>query len=43
MAATAKSRAAMRSLANDIHDPHRNYDHLTDGLATQRQLYRIER
>src|SRR5262249_20364997 len=43
MAATANSRAAMRNLANDIHDPHRHDDDLTDGLAAQRLLYRIER
>src|SRR6516165_464428 len=41
-AATARSRAAMRVLANDIHDPHGNNDHLADGLAAQRQFYRIE-
>src|SRR6478735_2144603 len=42
-AATASSRRAMRVLANDIDDPHGNYDHLADGLAAQRQFYRIER
>src|SRR5665647_846760 len=41
-AATAKSRAAMRNLANDIHDPHGNNDHLADGLAVQGMSYRIE-
>ena len=35
MAATAKSRAAMRILANDIHDPLGNYDHLAGGLVAQ--------
>src|SRR5882757_3562030 len=41
-AATANSRATIRVLANDIHDPHGNYDHLADGLATQGYFYRIE-
>src|SRR5215469_5731209 len=42
-AATASSRTAMRVvLANDIHDPHGNHDHLADGFAAQRQLYRIK-
>src|SRR5690349_21501564 len=44
--ATAISRAAMRKrpavLANDIHDPLGNHDHLADGPTIQRQLYRIE-
>src|SRR6266849_4873732 len=43
MATTAKSRAAMRILANDIHDPHRNYNDLADGIAAQGLLYRIKR
>src|SRR5215207_11118335 len=42
-AATANSRAAIRVLANDIHDPHGNNDHLADGLAAEGQFYRIER
>ncbi len=33
----------MRVLANDIHDPHGNNDHLADGLAAQGLFYRIER
>src|SRR6266581_3239887 len=41
-AAVATSRAAMRMLANDIHDPHGNNDHLADGLAAESQFYRIE-
>src|ERR1700720_94068 len=41
-AATARSRAAMRVLANDIHDPHGNNNHLADGLAAERLFYRIE-
>src|SRR5882724_3157610 len=41
-AATAMSRAAIRVLANDIHDPHGNNDHLADGFAAQGQFYRIE-
>ena len=32
----------MRVLANDIHDPHGNNDHLTDGLAAEGLFYRIE-
>src|SRR4051794_29747949 len=40
---TITSRARMRNLADDIHDPLRNNDHLADGLAIQRQFYRIER
>ena len=32
----------MRVLANDIHDPHRNNDHLADGFAAERLFYRIE-
>src|ERR1700742_247405 len=40
---TAKNRAAMRVLANDIHDPHGNNDHFADGIATQGLFYRIER
>src|SRR5882757_2931983 len=32
-ATMASSRAAMRNLANDIHDPHGNHDHLADGFA----------
>ncbi len=32
----------MRTLANDIHDPHRNDNYLADGLATQRLFYRIK-
>src|SRR6478672_8894104 len=41
-AATANSRAAIRVLANDIHDPHRNNNHLADGLAAQSLFYRIK-
>src|SRR3954468_14229632 len=41
-AATASSRAAMRVLANDIHDPHGNNNHLADRFAAQRLFYRIE-
>src|SRR3954454_8624563 len=41
-AATANSRAAIRVLANDIHDPHRNNNHLADGLAAQGGFYRIK-
>src|ERR1700710_460870 len=41
-AATARSRAAMRVLANDIHDPHGNNNHLADGLAAEHLFYRIE-
>src|SRR3954447_20334416 len=41
-AATASSRAAMRELANDIHDPLRHHDHLADGFAAQRRFYRIQ-
>src|SRR5713226_576617 len=41
-AATAKSRAAMRVLANDIHDPHGNNNHLADGFAAESLFYRIE-
>src|SRR5215470_3746349 len=41
--ATASSLAAMRALADNIHDPHGNYDHLTHGLAPKRRFYRIER
>ena len=37
------SRTAIRVLANDIHDPHGNYDYLADGLAAEGKLYRIER
>src|SRR5690242_12496665 len=44
--ATAISRAAMRKrpaeLANDIHDPLGNHDHLADGPAIPRPPYRIE-
>ena len=42
-AATANSRAAIRNLANDIHDPHGNHDYLADGLAAESEFYRIER
>src|SRR5215203_3178020 len=42
-AATAMSRTAIRVLANDIHDPHGNYDYLADGLAAEGEFYRIER
>src|ERR1700712_421139 len=42
-AATASSRATIRVLANDIHNPHRNHDYLADGLAAEGQFYRIER
>src|SRR3979409_2703968 len=41
-AATARSRAAMRILANDIHDPLGNNNHLADGFAAQGLFYRIE-
>src|ERR1700704_1837897 len=41
-AATASSRATIRVLANDIHNPHRNRDYLADGLAAEGQFYRIE-
>src|ERR1700738_4637699 len=41
-AATANSRAAIRVLANDIHDPHGNNNHLADGFAAESLLYRIE-
>src|SRR4051794_565994 len=41
-AATASSRATIRGLANDIHNPHRNHDHLADGLAAEGQFYRIK-
>src|SRR5471032_2280786 len=34
-AATTRSRAAIRMLANDIHDPHGNNNDLADGLAAQ--------
>jgi len=37
------SRTAIRVLANDIHDPHGNYDYLADGLAAESKFYRIER
>src|ERR1700694_1125192 len=40
-AATAKSRAAMRVLANDIHDPHGHNNHFSDGLAAEALFYRI--
>src|SRR5258707_14031756 len=42
-AATAMSRTAIRVLANDIHDPHGNYDYLANGLAAESEFYRIER
>src|SRR4051794_30570023 len=42
-AATASSRAAMRDLADNIHDPLRHHDHLADGFAAQRLFYRIQR
>src|SRR5712672_119517 len=41
-AATANNRAAIRVLANDIHDPHGNNDHFADGFAAQGRFYRIE-
>src|SRR5579872_983991 len=41
-AATAKSRAAMRNLANDIDDPHGHNDHFSNGLAAECLFYRIE-
>src|SRR5580765_8872824 len=41
-AATASSRAAIRILANDIHDPHGNYDYLAYGLAAESEFYRIK-
>src|SRR3954447_12144095 len=40
--AMASSRAAMRVLANDIHDPFGHHDHLADGFAAQRLFYRIK-
>src|SRR3954454_22341341 len=43
IAATASSRAAMRDLADNIHDPLRHHDHLADDFAAQRRFYRIER
>src|SRR5207248_7394046 len=42
-AATASKRATMRILADNIHDPLGDDDHLADGLAVQGQFYRIER
>src|SRR5690242_20607913 len=42
-ATTAASRTKRPTLADDIHDPHGNHDHLADGLAAQRQFYRIKR
>src|SRR5882757_4982905 len=42
-AATAKSRAAILILADNIDDPHGHHDHLADGLAAQGDFYRIER
>src|SRR5882672_7517016 len=39
-AATTSSRTAI--LANDIHDPLGNHDHLADGFAAQRRFYRIK-
>src|SRR5450432_3146464 len=41
-AATARSRTAMRVLANDIHDPHGHNDHFADGFVAQGLFYRIE-
>src|SRR5882724_2425228 len=41
-AATANSRATIRVLANDIHDPHGNNDHFTHGLAAKGDFYRIK-
>src|SRR3954468_2999703 len=41
-AATASKRAAIRILADNIHDPLGDDDHLADGLAVQGQFYRIE-
>src|SRR6195952_6080217 len=41
-AATARSRAAMRVLANDIHDPHRNNNDLADRFAPESLFYRIK-
>src|ERR1700710_3030407 len=41
-AATANSRAAIRVLANDIHNPHGNNDHFTHGLAAESHFYRIK-
>src|SRR5207245_5209020 len=40
---TASERALMRILADNIHDPLGDDDHLADGLAVQGQFYRIER
>src|ERR1043166_5475450 len=40
--ATASSRAAMRNLADNIHNPLRHHHHLADGFAAQRLFYRIE-
>src|ERR1700692_3226614 len=42
-ATTANSRAAIRDLANDIHDPHGHNDYLADGFAAQGLFYRIKR
>src|SRR5215470_338291 len=41
--ATASSRTAIRALADNIHDPHGNHDHLAHRLAAQGRFYRIER
>src|SRR6201991_600716 len=41
-AATASRRAAMRILADNIHDPLGDDNHLADGLAVQGQFYRIK-
>src|SRR5438552_8889731 len=41
-AATTRSRAAIRVLANDIHDPHRNNNHLAHGFAAEGLFFRIE-
>src|SRR4030081_641498 len=41
-AATAKHRAAMRNLTNDIYDPHGNNNDLADSFAAESLFYRIE-
>src|SRR3954447_2515324 len=41
-AAITSSRAAVRDLADNIHDPLRHHDHLADGFAAQHRFYRIK-
>src|SRR3954453_2388378 len=41
-AATARSRAAMRVLGNDIHDPHGNNNDLAGRFAVENLFYRIK-